>query len=560
MAHLVAPAAVPVDGRSIAFVRGIGAAAEIFVMDQDGGSLANISNSPGADVAPKWSPDGTRIAFVSHRDGDQGVFVMDANGDNQMRLASFPASDASPDWTPDGGRIFFARGVTLWVMDSDGSDQFNLDVVGFSPVVSPDANLVLFSRGFSNTRIEIMSMNLDGTGVQQVTNNGVNTRFPDWAPDGSPVAFDRGPAGSADIYTMKPDGTDQTKITTGGVEQEASFSPEGTQIVYSSFSSGDGDIFKTDLAGNTTQLTSDPLRETTPDWSPGALSDDGDEDEDEGEDDDEDEGEGDDEDDEDESDDDEDEDDDGDGDEDGGPTATVFEDGFEEERGWGSFEEIVGGSTCYGDGIGSVERSTDVAHRGEHSLLVWANVALSDRSNHLLANLKRYERGQNGIFTYVLWAYIDASTGGTGQTGPEFSLQNTREVLPGQFRTSTAGVQYRANPFLPELYRWAIWTEVAGNTAGWREVMTQRLTPGEWYRLTLEVDYSANRYISLDIDGPDADPSALDLSPYSIVPEEKFTEEAFWLTLEAENLWSNCGADGPFEYRVYYDDVTLHRR
>ena len=242
-----------------------------------------------------------------------------------------------------------------------------------------------------------------------------------------------------------------------------------------------------------------------------------------------------------------------------GEPGTVFEDGFEEERGWGLFEEIVGGSMCYGSGIGTVERSTAVAHAGSRSIRVWANQALSTLSDHLLANLKLYERGQNGTFTYVLWAYIDPATGDTGETGPEFSLQNTREVTPGEFRTNTVGVQYKANRHLAEPYRWAIWTETAAGPVGWREVMTQRLTPGEWYRFTLEVDYSANRYLRLAMEGPDVDRSE-DLSSFPIVPEKKFEEEAFWLTLEAENLWSNCGIAGPFEYKVYYDDVAIHRR
>src|SRR5262249_38103295 len=42
-----------------------------------------------------------------------------------------------------------------------------------------------------------------------------------------------------------------------------------------------------------------------------------------------------------------------------------------------------------------------------------------------------------------------------------------------------------------------------------------------------------------------------------IVPELKFSSEGLWATLESENAWSTCGS--LFQYRTYYDDVTLER-
>jgi hypothetical protein len=39
----------------------------------------------------------------------------------------------------------------------------------------------------------------------------------------------------------------------------------------------------------------------------------------------------------------------------------------------------------------------------------------------------------------------------------------------------------------------------------------------------------------------------------------RFNQEAFWLTLEDENLFNNCGAAGSFNYKVYYDNAVLGR-
>jgi len=126
-----------------------------------------------------------------------------------------------------------------------------------------------------------------------------------------------------------------------------------------------------------------------------------------------------------------------------------FSDNFETDQGWGMFEEIVGGSACYGEEIGEVARSTDAVSQDVHSLRVWANKKLSSKSNHVIAQKKIADFGLTGRFRYELYAYRALETAATGETGPEFSMQNTREIAPGQFRTATAGIQFRTNSYSP---------------------------------------------------------------------------------------------------------------
>ena len=82
---------------------------EIYAMAADGAGQVNLTNHPGADSRPVWSPDGSKIAFVSTRqDGfTHDVFVMDADGSNQVNLTGGSPFDTEPDWSPDGRRIAF---------------------------------------------------------------------------------------------------------------------------------------------------------------------------------------------------------------------------------------------------------------------------------------------------------------------------------------------------------------------------------------------------------------------------------------------------------------------
>ena len=229
---------------------------------------------------------------------------------------------------------------------------------------------------------------------------------------------------------------------------------------------------------------------------------------------------------------------------------TVFEDSFEIDTNWQIFEEIVGGNSCYGSGIGSVTRSTDVAYDGLYSLLVWSNQALSTKSNHVIGYKRYSDFGQQGIWRYEVLAYISPTTANTGQTGPEFSMQNTKPTATNSFSTSIAGIQYIANPY-SETAQWKVW-----DNGSWTTFMTRTLQAGLWYTLTLEANFSNNTYRSFSVEGAGPDLLA-DLSSYHIAEESRGFGEAFVITLESENLWNNCGTAGNFEYKVYYDKVTL---
>jgi Tol biopolymer transport system component len=71
---------------------------DIYVMDADGTNVRRLTDSPGLDEGPVWSPDGTKIAFSSDRDGQQELYVMNADGSDPRRVTDNPARDESPDW------------------------------------------------------------------------------------------------------------------------------------------------------------------------------------------------------------------------------------------------------------------------------------------------------------------------------------------------------------------------------------------------------------------------------------------------------------------------------
>jgi dipeptidyl aminopeptidase/acylaminoacyl peptidase len=69
---------------------------EVYTMNVDGSGEKRLTDSPGLDAFPAWSPDGERIVFASDRDGNWELYVMDAGGAQQRRLTNTPHNESSP--------------------------------------------------------------------------------------------------------------------------------------------------------------------------------------------------------------------------------------------------------------------------------------------------------------------------------------------------------------------------------------------------------------------------------------------------------------------------------
>ena len=84
------------------------------------------------------------------------------------------------------------------------------------------------------------------------------------------LAFLSNRDGAWNLWTMTPDGTDQTQLTlTGGLSSRPNWSPDGEQIAFSGFASGGFQVFVADSdGGNLEQLTQTTATDWEAWWSP----------------------------------------------------------------------------------------------------------------------------------------------------------------------------------------------------------------------------------------------------------------------------------------------------
>src|SRR6185503_8361490 len=97
-----------------------------------------------------------------------------------------------------------------------------------------------------------------------------------WSPDGATIVFTSDREGSPDLFRVKPDGTGRERLTDNpAYDDQAAFSPDGTQLAFvSSRDGGYARIYTMDLKSRRTKAVTMTTAETgmggdfRPSWSP----------------------------------------------------------------------------------------------------------------------------------------------------------------------------------------------------------------------------------------------------------------------------------------------------
>ena len=205
------------DGNWLAYsLEDVQANSEIWIVASDGGEPYNVSRHPDYDVEPTWSPDGRRLVWTSRRHGtDLDVWAVwlaraDAERSAEQWLQVFNGDDE-----PDSG-------------DEDDTGEADAEERPELPDVVID-----FDRLWERAE---MLVSLQGDeGRPMVT------------PDGKHVVFTATDEEEVDLWSVRFDGEDVTRLTTGGRQPtNLQFGPKGEEVFYLD---GDGTVRRTSVDG-----------------------------------------------------------------------------------------------------------------------------------------------------------------------------------------------------------------------------------------------------------------------------------------------------------------------
>jgi Tol biopolymer transport system component len=242
--------------------------ANLWLTDTAGSAPRRITNEQAVQMQPAWAADGSEFAYAQMPGGgcagcSESIWVRSADGSSPRQLTTPPSDvgsfDEHPTFSPDGKTILFQRGGVdetadppkLFTAPAAGGATKALGIVGREPVWGPSRIAYVGLKGNLYTAAP------DGTGVTKVLDSpyllspawsrdgslavvettSAETRFTavvvtdgrvtraalpfgdvrslSWTADGAHllVVASKGAFGHCDLWTVNPDGTDATQLT-----------------------------------------------------------------------------------------------------------------------------------------------------------------------------------------------------------------------------------------------------------------------------------------------------------------------------------------------------------
>lgn len=237
-----------------------------------------LTDGPGYDYQPDWSPDGKSVIYVSYQKDAMELWLLDLSTGKSVELTSGGDVNVEPRWSPDGKRIVFvstmynkrfhvfradvARPKLKNVVRLTGETKSDLPRYYYSPYdmeISPvwmrDGKEILFvsnrghiygTGGFWRMRAE------PGAVAREIHYEETNWKArPDVSPDGSRIVYSSYLGRQwHQLWVMPANGGDSFPISYGDWDDtKARWSPDGRVLAFVSNRNGNTKLWVMALPG-----------------------------------------------------------------------------------------------------------------------------------------------------------------------------------------------------------------------------------------------------------------------------------------------------------------------
>lgn len=219
---------------------------DLYVKGMDEWTPRRLTDLPGGEFNPAWSPDAATIAFARVGPGDacRMMLIDVATGNERFLRHCAAGGDVDLSWSPAGDVLFFtdrvgASGpiaVHRLELASGAEEQVSFpppDYRGDSLVrVSPDGSRLAVARTRALGVTDIYTLPADGGEARRWTDDELKVHGLGWNRDGSAIYFSSNRGGSFGLWRVEEAGRPQP-VTLGGINADSvATSPGGERLIF----------------------------------------------------------------------------------------------------------------------------------------------------------------------------------------------------------------------------------------------------------------------------------------------------------------------------------------
>ena len=235
----------------------------------DGAITTLVSGRVNRPWGAVFSRDGRYIAYSAIENGNQDVFVMASDGSEQQRISDTPGSDTNPLWSPSGDTLIYKDQDGIWSVGinegrATGKPRF-LKSLEFWHTVGWTEEAGIFYVTWDNVQtfyslpVDARTGTASGEPILLLDRPVKNAHRCAWSPDMKSIAFTEQHDGQLQIFSTTEGSLRSFALANKTRPDNLWWSRDGTRILYVPRGTESKTVFAVDIATGKTEPLFAPM-------------------------------------------------------------------------------------------------------------------------------------------------------------------------------------------------------------------------------------------------------------------------------------------------------------